>query len=249
VLSNDFMPSRNPADQMARNEPLHVVTTSESSQSGSSRSESAIRATRPAYAPEEQARDVELMARVVNGDREALGTLYDLHAPRMLAVVQGILRDRRLAEEATHDVFLNLWQHPRAYEPQRGAFGGWLLRVARNRSIDLLRRQRERRFADLATGEDGSPIDPAAWLPDPDPDPADQAVTADLGARVRSALAQLSPEQRSALELAYFGGLSHSEIAERLGRPLGTVKTQIRTGMQRLAVTLAGLDPSKIAEQ
>jgi RNA polymerase sigma-70 factor (ECF subfamily) len=86
-------------------------------------------------------------------------------------------------------------------------------------------------------------------LPDPDPDPADQAVTADLGARVRVALAQLNPEQRSALELAYFGGLSHSEIAERLGRPLGTVKTQIRTGMQRLAVTLAGLDPSKIAEQ
>lgn len=226
------------------------MTTSESfHQPGPTRSEGVVRATRPAYAPEEQARDVELMSRVVNGDREALGALYDLHAPRMLSVVQAILRDRRLAEEATHDVFLNLWQHPRAYEPQRGAFGGWLLRVARNRSIDLLRRQRERRFADLASGEDGSPVDPAAWLPDPDPDPADQAVTSDLGARVRGALAQLSPEQRSALELAYFGGLSHSEISERLGRPLGTVKTQIRTGMQRLAVMLAGLDPSKIVDQ
>lgn len=233
---------------MTRNGIVRNVATSESSQSVSAQHEGAPRATRPAYAPEDQARDAALMAMVKQGDREALGALYDRHAPRVLAVAQGVLRDRRLAEEATQDVFLNLWQHPQTYEPQRGSFGGWLLRVARNRAIDLLRRQRERRFADLNSGEDGSPVDPSAWLPDPDPDPADQAVTADLGARVRTALTQLSPEQRSALELAYFGGLSHSEIAERLGRPLGTVKTQIRSGMQRMAVSLAGLDPSKISE-
>jgi RNA polymerase sigma-70 factor (ECF subfamily) len=182
------------------------------------------------------------MARVVSGDSQALGELYDRHASSALALMLPILRDRRLAEETVQDVFLNLWQHPGTYDSQRGAFGGWILRVARNRAIDVLRKQRERRFADFAGGEDGAPLDPATFLVDPDPDPADQAATADVGDRVRSALATLSREQRETLELAYFGGLSHREIAEHLARPLGTVKTQIRTGMQRLAQVLTGFE-------
>ncbi len=202
------------------------------------------RTSRTLFSPADQARDAALMARVVQGDRDALGELYDRHAPAALGLMVPILRDRRLAEETVQDVFLNLWQHPGTYDSQRGAFGGWILRVARNRAIDVLRKQRERRFADFSAGEDGGPLDPATFLVDPDPDPADQAVTSDVGDRVRAALATLSQEQRETLELAYFGGLSHREIAERLSRPLGTVKTQIRTGMQRLAQVLTGLEQS-----
>ena len=204
------------------------------------------RSTRPLYSIEDQARDVALMASVADGDRDALGELYDRHSSAVLGLMMPILRDRRLAEETLQDLFLNLWQRPHTYDSQRGAFAGWLLRVARNRAIDVLRKQRERRFADFSAGADGDPLDPTAWLIDPDPDPSDQAVSSDLGARVRAALTTLSPEQRETLELAYFGGLSHREIAEQLKRPLGTVKTQIRSGMQRLAHVLAGLGPERV---
>lgn len=207
---------------------------------------SGTRGPRALYSPAEQARDVELMARVVAGDTAALGELYDRHAPAVLALTTPILRDRRLAEETVQDLFLHLWQRPETYDSQRGAFGGWLLRVARNRAIDVLRRQRERRFADFSVGADGASFDPGVFLIDPDPDPADQATNADTGDRVRAALATLSREQRETLELAYFGGLSHREIAERLSRPLGTVKTQIRSGMQRLAQQLTGFRPEAL---
>lgn len=204
------------------------------------------RPTRRLYSPEDQARDAALMARVANGDRDALGELYDRHSSSVLGLMMPILRDRRIAEETLQDLFLNLWQRPHTYDSQRGAFAGWLLRVARNRSIDVLRKQRERRFSDFSTGADDGPLDPATWLVDPDPDPSDQAVSSDLGARVREALTTLTREQRETLELAYFGGLSHREIAEQLKRPLGTVKTQIRSGMQRLAHLLAGMGPEHV---
>jgi RNA polymerase sigma-70 factor (ECF subfamily) len=218
------------------------VTEGQASQPATSGAGVESRSSRALYSPADQAHDAALMARVVNGDRDALGELYDRHASAALSLMIPILRDRRLAEETVQDVFLNLWQHPGTYDSQRGAFGGWILRVARNRAIDVLRKQRERRFADFSGGEDGAPLDPAAFLVDPDPDPADQAATADVGDRVRAALATLSREQRETLELAYFGGLSHREISERLSRPLGTVKTQIRTGMQRLAQVLTGFE-------
>jgi RNA polymerase sigma-70 factor (ECF subfamily) len=199
---------------------------------------------RKLFAPEAQALDAALMAKVASGDKTALGELYDRHASTCLALIVPILRDRRLAEECVQDLFLNLWQRPHTYDSQRGAFVGWLMRVARNRAIDMLRRQRERRFADFAIGADGESFNPEVFLVDPAPDPGDQAVTSDTGDRVRAALALLSTEQRETLELAYFGGLSQSEIAERLNRPLGTVKTQIRTGMQRLARELTGYRPN-----
>jgi RNA polymerase sigma-70 factor (ECF subfamily) len=211
-----------------------------------SATDAGARPIRPLYSAEDQARDVALMARVVNGEREALGELYDRHATAVLSLMMPILRDRRIAEETLQDLFLNLWQRPHTYDSQRGAFAGWILRVARNRAIDVLRKQRERRFADFSAGADGSPLDPTTWLVDPEPDPSDQAVSSDLGARVRDALTTLSPEQRETLELAYFGGLSHREIADQLKRPLGTVKTQIRSGMQRLAQMLAGLGPEHV---
>jgi RNA polymerase sigma-70 factor (ECF subfamily) len=202
------------------------------------------RTGRSLFAPEAQALDAALMAKVAGGDKTALGELYDRHASTCLALMVPILRDRRLAEECVQDLFLNLWQRPHTYDSQRGAFVGWLMRVARNRAIDLLRRQRERRFADFAIGTDGESFNPEVFLVDPAPDPGDLAVTSDTGVRVRAALKNLSNEQRESLELAYFGGLSQSEIAERLNRPLGTVKTQIRTGMQRLARELTEYRPN-----
>lgn len=190
--------------------------------------------------------DIELTRRLRHGNAEAFAALYDRYASAVYGLTRAILRDDRLAEEATHDVFLGLWQQPHAYEASRGAFVAWLLRVARNRSIDLLRRRREQPFATTLT-DDGSPgLDVASWLVDPDPDPADQAVAATTRHEVRAALADLPPDHRRLLELAYFGGLTQRQIADHLNRPLGTVKTQIRTAMRRLADLLLASDPSLV---
>jgi RNA polymerase sigma-70 factor, ECF subfamily len=186
--------------------------------------------------------DAELMASLGEKNPDALAVLYDRHAAAVFGMARTILHDRRLAEEVGQDVFLLIWQHPSLFEPSRGAFGGWLLRVTRNRAIDLLRKKREQLFADGPTGDDGQALDPASWLVDPDPDPGDQASAAMTRIEVGRALGHLTDDQRQLLELAYFGGLTQREISERLGRPLGTVKTQMRTAMQRLAALLANED-------
>jgi RNA polymerase sigma-70 factor (ECF subfamily) len=189
--------------------------------------------------------DEKLMWRVRQGDAAAFATLYNRYAPQVYGLTLAVLRDERLAEEATHDVFLGLWQRPQVFERGQGVFVGWLLRIARNRAIDLLRRHREQPFAVPAGAGGDSPRDTADWLIDPAPDPADQAITLLIDREVRAGLARLAPEQRRLLELAYFGGLSQSEIARYLDRPLGTVKTQIRTAMQRLAGLLDGWNPAR----
>ncbi|MGH2562380.1 MAG: sigma-70 family RNA polymerase sigma factor [Thermomicrobiales bacterium] len=188
--------------------------------------------------------DVALMVRLAEGDADALSALYDRHAPAVFGLTRAILRDARIAEEATHDVFLGLWQRPEHYEPSRGPFVGWLLRVARNRAIDLLRRDREQPFAAAPSTDDGVAPDPAARLVDPDPDPAEQAFATVQREEVRRAIAGLTVEQQRLLGLAYFSGLTQREIALHVGRPLGTVKTQIRTAMQRLADILVTTDPA-----
>jgi RNA polymerase sigma-70 factor (ECF subfamily) len=179
--------------------------------------------------------DHELVARLREADASALATLYDRYAPAVHGLTRAILRDDRLAEEATHDVFLGVWQDPGSYQPARGVFAAWLLRVARNRAIDLLRRRREQPFAATVVAETGQVLDPATWLIDPDPDPADQATSLLVGQDVRRALASLAPDHQRLLEMAYFGGMTQREIAAAVNRPLGTVKTQIRTAMQRMA--------------
>ena len=206
----------------------------------------ALTQSRQEFPPERDAlraaSDADLMASLVEKNADALAVLYDRHASAVFGMARTILRDRRLAEEVGQDVFLLIWQHPSLFEPSRGAFGGWILRVTRNRSIDLLRKKREQLFADGPTGDDGQALDPASWLVDPDPDPGDQASAAMTRIEVGRALGHLTDDQRQLLELAYFGGLTQREIAERLSRPLGTVKTQMRTAMQRLAALLANED-------
>jgi len=187
--------------------------------------------------------DRELVSRLRQGDRDALAALYDRYAATVNGLARGILRDSRLAEEATHDVFLGIWQNPDGYDASRGPFAGWLFRVARNRAIDLFRRRREQPFAATAVNEHGEALDPTTFLIDGDPDPADQAIAALQREAVRKGLRELSADHQHLLQLAYFSGMTQSEIARHLNRPLGTVKTQIRSAMKKLSEVLADAAP------
>ena len=204
-------------------------------------------ASRDARAAMDQS-DRELLMRLRMGDGDALATLYDRYSATVIGLASGILRDTRLAEEAAHDVFLGLWQNPNGYDASRGPFAGWLFRVARNRAIDLLRRRREQPFAATTVNDAGETLDPATFLVDDEPDPADQAVVAIQREAVRTGLRELSADHQRLLELAYFSGMTQSEIAAHLGRPLGTVKTQIRSAMKRLADVLADAAPVRREE-
>jgi RNA polymerase sigma-70 factor (ECF subfamily) len=188
-----------------------------------------------------QATDLALFRLVANRDESALATLYDRYAAQVNGLALSILRNPALSEEATHDVFLRVWEQPAAYDPARGTFAGWLLRVTRNRAIDLLRRRRE-----ASIGDPG--LDPVGWIPDPAPDPEEQTIRKLRRQEVRLALEGLPADQRRLLEMAYDSGLSQREIAERLGRPLGTVKSQIRSAMHRLADRLVADEASSPTE-
>ena len=175
--------------------------------------------------------DLELVARLRSRDRAALEALYDRYARRVYSLALSIVRDQQAAEDITQELFIHLWQFPHLYEPERGAFAPWLLRSARNRAIDILRR-RSRDY------QGGVQFDTMSALAQDDPD--DLVLRADVAAGLRRALAELDSGLREVLELAYFSGLTQREIAERLGLPLGTVKTRVRTALRRLAEALAG---------
>jgi RNA polymerase sigma-70 factor (ECF subfamily) len=181
-------------------------------------------------AVEAHARDAELMARVRQRDTAALRDLYDCHASMVYGLGLRILRDPTEAEDLVQDVFLHLWRRAELFDGQRGQFTGWLVSLARNRAIDRLRarRTRERKNDEYETEVADLPASSGA------PNPAETAYAAELRGAVSRALAVLPEPQRIALEMAYFGGLSHTEIAERLAAPLGTVKARIRQGMIRL---------------
>ena len=162
-----------------------------------------------------------LLGRLVSGDQAALGELYDLHAGLVNALALRILRDRAEAEEVVQEVFVQVWRQAARFDPERGSAQAWLCTIARTRALDRLRRRTSRR-------ED--PVE-SAPVPTGRP-PHEDALT------VRRALAGLPDDQRRALELAYYEGLTQSEIAERLSQPLGTIKTRIRTALLRLREAL-----------
>lgn len=171
------------------------------------------------------AEDNELVAQVVQGDQRAFLALYDRHAGHVYALALRILREPMLAEEATQDTFLKLWSRARLYLAERGTLLVWLLTIARRTALDRLRLEARRPV--LSGGDD--PEDLWQNLPE-------SGVFADE-ARWRSlhfAIQSLAPEHRRVLELAYYQGMSQSEIAEILGWPLGTVKTRLRAAMQHL---------------
>jgi RNA polymerase sigma-70 factor (ECF subfamily) len=169
--------------------------------------------------------DVDLVSRVAQGDERAFLALYDRHASHVYALALRILRDTMLAEETTQDTFLKLWSRSRQYLAERGSLVVWLLTIARRTALDRLRL--EARRPALSDGTD--PDD--AWQDIPD------AGTFSEENRWRSmhfTVQSLPNDQRQVIELAYYQGLSQSEIAEMLGWPLGTVKTRLRAGMDHL---------------
>jgi RNA polymerase sigma-70 factor (ECF subfamily) len=190
-------------------------------------------------APSDQEVDRALVQRVAARDEAALAGLYDRYSAQVNGLALSLLRDFAMAEEVTHDVFLRVWERPAAYDPARGTFAGWLFRVTRNRAIDQLRRRRETSLGDLEA-------EAGAWIADPQPTPEEQTLRGLRRLEVLSALDTLPADQRRLLEMAYYSGLSQREIAERLERPLGTVKSQIRSAMRRLADRLVAADAPPI---
>jgi RNA polymerase sigma-70 factor (ECF subfamily) len=176
--------------------------------------------------------DRELLAAIRSRDTGALDRLYRGHASLVMGLAMRILQDDAAAEEVAQDVFLYVWQQAERYDATRGTLASWLVTLTRSRSIDRVRAR-----ASQVRRVEGLTRDAAAELP-PTIDPLIDLVLEERRVRVRRALETLSSEQRQALEIAYFEGLSHSEIAVRLGAPLGTVKTRIRQGMLRLREVL-----------
>jgi RNA polymerase sigma-70 factor (ECF subfamily) len=180
-------------------------------------------------AVEANAFDTDLMARVRQRDPQAVRALYDRHSSMVYGLGLRILRDPTEAEDLVQDVFLHLWRRAELFDGTRGQFVGWLVSLTRNRAIDRLRarRTRERKGGEYE-------VDAASAPASRGHDPNETAYAAELRTAVTRALAVLPEAQRVALEMAYFGGLSHTEIAELLPAPLGTVKGRIRDGMRRM---------------
>lgn len=178
------------------------------------------------------------MIRVRTGDERALSDLYDRHAKLVFNLAQAIVGDIQDAEEVTEDVFVQLWTSGDRFDPDRGSLRAWLAVMARTRALDLVRARSRRRSAhERAASSDEEGL----ATPLSESDSADALVLRnELRAALDRALKVLNPDQRRAIELAYFGGLTQSEIAERLAAPLGTVKTRIRDGMIRLRDGFAG---------
>lgn len=174
--------------------------------------------------------DDQLVARIAQGDASALAELYDRYVRQCFGLALRMLGDSAPSEEVVQEVFLKLWTNPGSYSVQKGKFISWLLSLVHHRCIDELRK-RSNTDVTLDDPETGNVLSTA---PDPQLEPGDQVWVMEQQRVVRAALAQIPENQRQVLELAYYRGLSHSEIASKLGQPLGTVKTRIRLGMQSL---------------
>jgi len=171
--------------------------------------------------------EATLPERLIHKDVKAFEQLYDLHSRTVYSLVRRIIQQSSTAEEVVQDVFLQLWRNAAQYDSEKGPFVPWLLTLARNRALDHLRlkSERQRRREDLT-----EVMPPLAIAPGYE-EILDQKRRAE---RVQALMGSLHPRQKQAIELAYFEGLSHSEIAEALKEPLGSVKSWIRNGLQRL---------------
>lgn len=183
---------------------------------------------------EDAAVDTRLVERMAGGDESSLGALYDRWADGVHALVMRIVRDEAEAEEVVEAVFWQAWQQAGRYTGDRGTPGAWLLSMARSRAIDRLRALQRRR--DEVASNEAVFANTAAVG-----DPLSDLSSNERAGRVAAALATLPAEQRTVLELAYFEGLSQTEIAERLVQPLGTVKTRARLALRKLRDSLSVL--------
>lgn len=169
--------------------------------------------------------DATLVSAVASGDESAIGQLYDRYSPIVYSTALRVLGDAGMAEDLLQEIFIQLWRNPAAFDSKRGTLAPWLAAITRNRAIDWLRRRRpETAATDVALSIE--------------PDLASQTELALSVGKIRTMLGSMPTTQRDALEMAYFEGLTHSEIAARTGQPLGTIKTRIRSGLLALRTAL-----------
>ena len=174
--------------------------------------------------------DVQLIHRIASGDRSMFAELFDRHSPVVLGVLMKMLGRRDLAEEILQDAFLQAWNEASRYRPERGSVRGWLLMIARSRAIDILRSNRSRSQREKLISDPNSVEEPIG--------PIELEQKQDR-ARVLDALQALSPEQRQCIQLAFWDGLTHRQVAQQLDQPLGTVKSRILLGMNKLRDALS----------
>ncbi len=184
------------------------------------------------YAAED---DTSLAARMQRRDPQALAELYDRYGRVTFSLIVRVVRDAGIAEDLVQETFLRVWNRVHGFDAQKGSLGPWLLAVARNRAIDYLRTAggRDRQLREFEEPE------PARYC-----DMEKDILSSDNARRVKSAVEKLSSEQRQVIELAYFEGLSQAEMAERMGQPLGTVKTWVRAALKNLREELGAVVPA-----
>jgi len=177
--------------------------------------------------------DEQIVRRITDGDQAALGELYDRYGRPAYSLARRICADDGIAEDVVQEVFLAFWRDPTRFDPQRGTFGTWLLTLVHHKSVDAVRRESAIRRRTVPAAEDGE-----EWSAPPGPGADQAALGAVVAGQVREALGQLPAEQRQALALAYYGGYTQREVATITGVPLGTVKSRMFTGVQRLRSVL-----------
>jgi RNA polymerase sigma-70 factor (ECF subfamily) len=180
--------------------------------------------------------DRALVGRIVNGDQSALGGLYDRYGRPAYSLARRICADDGIAEDVVQEVFLAFWRDPSRFDSSRGSFGTWLLTLVHHKSVDAVRRESAIRRRTVPAAEDGD-----EWSAPPGPGADQAALGRVVACQVRDALGGLPAEQRQALALAYYGGYTQREVAALTGVPLGTVKSRMFTGVQRLRSVLGPL--------
>jgi len=185
--------------------------------------------------PEKELRWRLYLDRVRGGSSEALAQLYDETSSLLYGLALRILTDPADAEEVVLDVYQQVWKSPQNFDSSRGTVWGWLTILTRSRAIDRLRTRAPRRAREL-------PIEAGCETHDRAPVPEAETIFAEERKLIRQALEQLAPEQREAIELAFFRGLTHVEVAEAMGAPLGTIKTRIRIGMRKMREALESMN-------
>jgi RNA polymerase sigma-70 factor (ECF subfamily) len=174
----------------------------------------------------EAADEMRLIARIRAGEQQAMSELYDRYSSVVYGIALRVLQDAAGAEDILHDIFLQLWRKPDAFDSSRGSLGAWLAVIARHRSIDRLRQRRPETDIEDVVIAGGTDL-------------RDETERSLIIEKVRSVLGEMNADQRTALEMAYFQGLTHTEIAEKTGEPLGTIKTRIRSGLHTLRARFA----------
>ncbi len=191
--------------------------------------------SRPVRVPNPE--DMELIRQMRSGDERAFTAFYDRFAPGLFSMIYAILHDQKESEDVLQEAFLQMWKRTATYDATRSSLFTWAVMIARHKAIDRLRsRQRQSRLAEAVASESES------FALSPSSDWADNTLARnEERERVRAALSQIGDAQREAIDLAFFGGMTQTQISERLGAPLGTVKARIRRGLLALREVLGGV--------